>query len=68
MPSLALIAVGGYGRAELHPYSDIDILIKPKSHHASARRNRQPISYFALGFALDIGHAVRSLKEMYAIR
>lgn len=63
---ISLIAVGGYGRGELHPYSDVDILIllkdiKPEVHHDA-------ISGFLTllwDLSLDIGSSVRTMEECY---
>jgi len=61
---ISLLAVGGYGRAELHPYSDVDILLltQPKTDKALEEK----ISTFITQLwdvKLDIGHSVRSIKE-----
>lgn len=63
-PDLALFAVGGYGRGELHPSSDIDLLILSKK--ALTKRNQLSVEKFIshlwdLGF--NIGHSVRSLHD-----
>ena len=61
---LALFAVGGYGRGELFPQSDIDLLVlaepTAQSRHADALAR-----FFALLWdaGLPVGHAVRSLAE-----
>ncbi|BCN93445.1 bifunctional uridylyltransferase/uridylyl-removing enzyme [Thiomicrorhabdus immobilis] len=57
-----LIAVGGYGRGELHPYSDIDILILCDE----VKQNQEELSRFItflwdLGF--DVGHAIRTIED-----
>jgi [protein-PII] uridylyltransferase len=61
---ISLIAVGGYGRGELHPFSDIDILLLTQPDIDLALEER--ISSFITqlwDIKLDIGHSVRSIKE-----
>lgn len=57
--SLALVAVGGYGRQELHLHSDIDLLILVDSHSAGAGQMDEPSYKSALSafftFLWDIG-------------
>ena len=61
--SMALVAVGGYGRGELHPGSDIDLLLLTKSN---ARRSGDTIAAF-LAFlwdiGLEVGHSTRSIGD-----
>ncbi len=57
-----LIAVGGYGREELHPFSDIDISIISEA----TKDYQEELSVFItflwdLGF--QVGHAIRSFQE-----
>ena len=60
--SLSLIAVGGYGRGELQPYSDIDLLILGEHAPSHPPIISEFITYlWDLGF--EVGHAVRNLEE-----
>jgi [protein-PII] uridylyltransferase len=61
---ISLLAVGGYGRGELHPYSDVDILLLTQDDISDALTEK--ISAFITqlwDIKLDIGHSVRSIKE-----
>ncbi len=60
----ALIAVGGYGRGELYPCSDVDILILLPGPADSALEERLVTLVGALwDVGLDIGHSVRTIDE-----
>ncbi|MCJ8294066.1 MAG: [protein-PII] uridylyltransferase [Colwellia sp.] len=61
---ISLVAVGGYGRGELHPQSDVDILLLTQEEIDLELEEK--ISSFITqlwDIKLDIGHSVRSIKE-----
>lgn len=63
---IALLAVGGYGRGELHPASDVDVQIllqNDEEHHNDALSQ---FITFLWDIGLEIGHSVRTLNECVA--
>ena len=61
---LTVVAVGGYGRAELAPFSDIDLLfLLPKAKTSHREKVVEYILYILWDLGLKVGHATRSLNE-----
>ncbi|HEX3856962.1 MAG TPA: [protein-PII] uridylyltransferase [Verrucomicrobiae bacterium] len=68
-PPLALVAIGGYGRAELNPHSDIDFMFL----HDGQIAGNKPLPYLSKlidgvlyplwDIGLKVGHAVRSIDD-----
>ena len=59
-----LVAVGGYGREEMHPASDVDLLILLAEEPGS--NEQEALSAFVTqlwDLGLEIGHSVRTLDE-----
>lgn len=68
---LALLAVGGYGRGELFPYSDIDVLVlMPDGHDPhydlSLKARLETFIGSCWDCGLEIGSSVRTLEECLA--
>lgn len=63
-PGLCLLALGGYGRRELCPHSDIDLMFyAPETVSAEAQAAIEKFLYALWDRKLKVGHAVRNLRE-----
>src|SRR5256884_5589626 len=59
-----LVAVGGYGRGELHPASDIDILLLvPAAPDAAGSAAIGTLVAFLWDIGLEVGHSVRTVAQ-----
>jgi len=66
-PEMALVAVGGYGRGELHPFSDIDLLLLVERPRApGVREFVEETLRFLWDIGLQVGHSVRTVKDCVA--
>jgi len=62
----ALVAVGGYGRGELHPGSDIDVmLLLPESVPAEAEESLSGFVTALWDIGLEVGHSVRTVTQCF---
>jgi len=60
----ALVAVGGYGRGELHPSSDVDIMLLVPDTLPDGSDDRLSAFVTALwDIGLEVGHSVRSIAQ-----
>jgi [protein-PII] uridylyltransferase len=61
---LALMAVGGYGRGTLAPFSDIDLLfLRPYKQTAHAESVIEFMLYALWDLGFKVGHASRTIEE-----
>ncbi len=62
---IALVAVGGYGRGELQPYSDIDLLVVTEAGD-SVNRSIELFLQDVFDLHMEVGHSVRSVAQCLA--
>lgn len=63
-PGAALAAVGGYGRGELYPHSDVDVLVllrEPPTREAAERLEAFVAAMWDLG--IEPSHSVRTIED-----
>src|ERR687891_495466 len=65
---LVVVALGGYGRGELHPSSDIDLMVVYDGELSPfVQRVMQELLYTLWDLGLQVGHSLRSLEDCVAM-
>jgi [protein-PII] uridylyltransferase len=74
LPPLALVAIGGYGRGELNPYSDIDVMFLHPGDLVSNGKPNPGLAALVAGLlhtlwdiGIKVGHSVRSIDDCVRI-
>jgi [protein-PII] uridylyltransferase len=68
---VALIALGGYGRGELSPWSDLDVMFlfpaktKPAARKPLQEHFTQEVLYILWDCGLKVGHSTRTVDEVF---
>ena len=63
-----VMALGGYGRGELHPLSDVDLMVIYDGKMSPyVQRMRQELLYSLWDLGLHVGHSLRSLDDCVAM-
>jgi [protein-PII] uridylyltransferase len=66
--ALVVTALGGYGRGELHPLSDIDLMVVYDGELSPyVQRMMQELLYSLWDLGLQVGHSLRSLDDCVAM-
>ena len=67
-PELALVGLGGTGRGEMAPFSDLDLMfLTAKAPTAEAERAAEAILHLLWDLKLKVGHSVRSIPQLIAL-
>ena len=62
--NLSLVAIGGYGRGEMAPYSDIDLLFLSPHHQTGwAKSVVESILYVLWDLKFKVGHSSRTISD-----
>ncbi|HSF05795.1 MAG TPA: [protein-PII] uridylyltransferase [Methylomirabilota bacterium] len=66
--AFVVVALGGYGRSELHPSSDIDLMVVHDGELTPyVQRITQELLYTLWDLGLQVGHSLRSLEDCVAM-
>jgi [protein-PII] uridylyltransferase len=66
---IAVLALGGYGRAELSPHSDVDVMVLREGGASNVAAGEVAASFLRVLWdaGLDVGHSVRTIDESRAL-
>src|SRR5438270_12125537 len=67
---IALLALAGYGRGELNPFTDVDVMFlhreKGRGVSAATSQSIEQVLYFLWDIGFKVGHSTRTIKEAIA--